>query len=183
LAGVPGRYAGVAGHDVRVDVDRVDRIGHGDPVAAAEDLERRARVGLRTIAQEDLVVGHVDATRAEVAVRDRRAHEVVSGRGPVALEALARRQVIDRGMQGLDDGVGKRLGHVADAAADDARGERGVRGGEALDASRDLGEQVAGRQLQEMLVDACHGALGSGGQDDGRGLGGGDVGHDHVAGA
>ena len=54
-AGVGG--AGAAGHDVGVDVDRVDRVGHRHHVVDGEDLLHVARVALGAVGDEHLVGG------------------------------------------------------------------------------------------------------------------------------
>ena len=49
------RVAGVAGHHVGVHIHRIDRIGDGDDVALAEDVEDVAGIAFRAVGNEDLV--------------------------------------------------------------------------------------------------------------------------------
>src|SRR5690606_15057412 len=50
--------SGAAGHDVRVDVNRVDRIGNGEPETfGGEDFLDVAAIALRAVGNEDLVGG------------------------------------------------------------------------------------------------------------------------------
>ena len=87
---------------------------------------------------------------------DRVADEVVAGTGPIAAEGLAMAELIGGGAHGLDGGGRQRLGHVADAAMDDASGGLCVRPAERIDATTDLREQVPAGELEVMLVDEGH---------------------------
>ena len=86
--------------------------------------------------------------------------DLVARRAEVAeldedLQGQAR--VVDRGVQGLDDGGNERQRDVADAEPDD-RGF-GVGGGEGARSPADLGEQVAGLEVEVVAVDGGHGFL------------------------
>jgi hypothetical protein len=53
------RRAGVAGHDVGVDVNRIDRIHHRDPVVVAENVEDVRTVAFRTV-RNKIIVSDLD---------------------------------------------------------------------------------------------------------------------------
>ena len=57
--------AGIAGHDVGVDVDRIDGIGDAESIARAENVQDVPGVAFRSVRNKDLVVGHLQAARAE----------------------------------------------------------------------------------------------------------------------
>src|SRR5690606_38830454 len=117
---VGGGPAGVAGHDVRVHVNGIDRVGDGDGVAFAQDVQDVAAVSLAAVGDEHFVGGDVAAARRVVVPTDRVAQPVIPLAGAVAVEALARGHVIHSAVHRLDDGRRERLGDVADAHADDA---------------------------------------------------------------
>jgi hypothetical protein len=147
----------VPGHDVRIDVDRIDRILNGDAVIRAEDVEDVAGVALGAVGDEDFVGRNVHTVGTVVVLGDGLAEEVVPLLRAVAAERLALRHLIDGRVHGRDAGGRQRLGDVADAEPDHL-GLR-VRVGVGLHAARDLGEQVAGLELEVMVVDAGHRAV------------------------
>ncbi len=66
--------AGVAGHDVRIDVNRIDRIGDRDLVLVAQDIEDETAIGFRAVGEKNLIVGNL-------AFRDRGNRAARSSRG------------------------------------------------------------------------------------------------------
>ena len=88
--------AGVAGHDVRIDIDGIDRVGDRDAVLVAEDVEDVAAIALRAVADEDLVIRDLDALRAEIILRDRVPQPLVTLLRAVAVKAFARRHLVHR---------------------------------------------------------------------------------------
>ena len=49
------RFTGSAGHHVAVDIHRINRVGHGHPIAFAKDVEDVAAVALGAVGHKDLV--------------------------------------------------------------------------------------------------------------------------------
>ncbi len=143
-----------ARHHVGVDVDGVDRVGHRDPRVRGEDLLDVSAVLLAAVGDEDLVGGDLDAARAVVVLADRVDQEVVAVLRPVAAEALRARHLVGGPVERGDDRRGQGLGDVADAQADQLRVGVGV--GEGRHAAPDLGEEIARRELQIVLVDVRH---------------------------
>ncbi len=143
-------------HHVRIDVHRVHRIGDRDARREREDLLDVAAVALAAIADEDLVGRDVHAARGVVVLADRFDEEVVALLRAVAAERLALAHLVDGGVHRLDDRGRERLGHIADAEADDLR--VGVRRRVRAHATTDLGEQITRRQLGVVLVDTRPGA-------------------------
>ncbi len=149
--------AGVAGHDVGVDVDRIHRVGDGDLVPRAEDVEDVAGVTLAAVGDENLIRFHVDAACLEIVLGDGVAQEVVALLRAVAAEGGAVAHFIHRLVHGRADGLGQRLGHIADAAADQALRGLGIGLREDLHAAGDFGEEVTGFELVVVFVDVGHG--------------------------
>jgi hypothetical protein len=149
-------FAGVPGHDVRVDIHGIYRVRDGDLVLAPEDIEDVAAIALRTVAHEDFVVRDFEALRAIVVLRDGVAEPLVTLLGPVAVEAFARGHVVHGLVHRRGDGSGQGFGHVADAAADDALGGFRIRFAEDLHAPRDLGEKITGLELEIVVVEESH---------------------------
>ena len=53
-------WSGVAGHDVRVDIDRIDRVWDGDFVLVAEYIENIPAIAFRSVRDKNLIIGEVD---------------------------------------------------------------------------------------------------------------------------
>ena len=70
VAPVFPRDAGVTCHDVRVDVSRINRIWNGDFVLIAKNIEDEAAIALRSVGDENLVVGDVDLAIPKIFLRD-----------------------------------------------------------------------------------------------------------------
>ena len=109
------QVSGASGHHVGVDIDRIDRVGHGHAVAGREDVAYVARVALGAVAHEYLVLRHGYAAAAVVVLGYQRRQELVSLLGPIAVERLRPGLVVDTPVQGLDHRRTERAGHVADA--------------------------------------------------------------------
>jgi hypothetical protein len=94
--------AGAAGHDVAVQVDRIDRIGQRDHAVGREDLLDVGDVGLRAVADDDLVGGDLHAALAEVVAGDRLEEEIPAGLGWIPAECLDPRHLVHGGVHRLD---------------------------------------------------------------------------------
>lgn len=64
------RDAGVTGHDVGVHIDRINRIGNGDFVVGAENIEDVTAIAFRAVRHKDFVVLNVDLAIAIIELRD-----------------------------------------------------------------------------------------------------------------
>ena len=146
--------AGIAGHHVGVHVNRIDRVGDGDDVALAEDVEDVAGIALRAIRDENFV-GR-DAEVGELVVDDCLAEELVALLGPVAFEGLATGHFLNAIVHRLNHGGGQRLGYIADATADDAGGLVRIFSGINPHPAGDFREQVTGFELEEIGIDRGH---------------------------
>ena len=146
----------MARHHVRVDVDRIDRVGDRDAVLIAEDVENEAAVALRSVGDEDLVVSDLDAAISEVVLRNLLAQELVAFVRRIAAKGLTVAEFLDGRMHGINGSARQRLGHVADAAADEIVGGVRIAIGELLHAPADLGKEIAGLQLEVIFVQERH---------------------------
>ena len=114
-------FAGMAEHDVGVEVNRVYRVGYGEFQVVAEDFLDAGDIGLGAIADEDFVQIEVDAARLVVAVDDSLTEEVIALFRTVAAEGFGFAHFVDGLVHGVDDSRGQGTGDVADAEADDIR--------------------------------------------------------------
>ena len=149
--------AGVADHDIGVDVNGIDRVGDGHAVAGAEDVEDVAAVALRAVGDKDFVVGDVEPAVAKIVLRDGLAEEVIALFGSVSAEGVAVAEFIDRFVQRLTAGRGEGFGHITDPAANDPAGRVGMSLGESFDPPRNLGKEVAGFEFGIVFVEVGHG--------------------------
>ena len=118
----------------------------------AEDVEDVAGVAFGAVADENFVVGHVAAAVAKIILRDGGAQPFVALFRAVAVERLAHGHFVHGLVHGGDDGGRQRLGHVADAAADEAFGGFGIRVAKRLHAPADFGKQITGFELEIIVV-------------------------------
>src|SRR5690606_30946941 len=143
--------AGAAGHDVGIDIDRIHGVGDGESQAfGGEDFLDVAAVALGAVGDEDFVGGDRAAAGGEIVLGNGFAQEGVALLGAIALEGGAVGHLVHAGVEGLDAGLRQGLGDVADAEADDRL--VGIGGGEGVHALGDVGKEVAGLELQVVLV-------------------------------
>ena len=90
---------------------------------------------------------------------DGRAQEIVPLLRAVPFEGGAVPQLIHGGVHGGTAGRWQGLGHVADAAANEALGGLRVGRGEGRDAPPDFGKEVAGFELEVVFVEIGHGQM------------------------
>ena len=81
-----GQHASAAVDHVRVDVDRIARVGHRHDAVARIYVAEIAEVALGAVGDEDLVGGDVDAARGIVVGGHGLAQEGVALLRPVAVE-------------------------------------------------------------------------------------------------
>ena len=156
---VRARFVGracMAGHDVRVHIDRIHRIADGDFVFAAQDVEDVAGVALRSIADKNFVVRHLDAAIAEVVSGNRRAQPFVALFGAVAVKSLPVAHFVHRLVHRRDDRRRQRLGHIADATTDEPLCGFRVRLAKHFYAPADLWKKITRFQFQVVIVQVSH---------------------------
>ena len=146
--------AGAAGHDVGVEIDRIDGIGNGDAGVGGEDFLNVAAVALGAVGDEDLVRFDLAAARLVVVPGDGLAQEGVALVGTVALEGLALGHLVGGGVERGDAHRRQRLGDVTDAEADE--GPAGIGLLERGDAAGDVSEKIRRLELGVVFVDADH---------------------------
>ena len=79
----------MAGHDVCVHVNGINRVADGDFVFVTKDIEDVARVAFCAVADKDLVVGHVAIAVAEIIFGNGGAQPFISLLRAIAFERLA----------------------------------------------------------------------------------------------
>ena len=135
-----GAACGTARHDIAIDIDGIDRVGHGHTEAGVEDVGDIAAIALRTIADEYFVDVNLHAARCVVVVHDGLAQEGVALFGSVAAEGFGDSHFIDGAVHGCDAGRRQGARHIADAQADDVA--LGMGFAESLHAVGDGGEEI-----------------------------------------
>ena len=146
--------ARTAGHDVRVEIDRIDRVRDGDFIVGAEDFLDVAAVALGTVADEDLIFVDLDSALRVVVLDDRFRQEGIALLRAIATEGFGFCHLIDSLVHGLDAGSRQRLGNIADAETDDIRIR--MRLLECLDPAGDFCEEIAAREFQIVVINSCH---------------------------
>ena len=134
-----------AGHDVRIYVHGINRIGDCDFDILTEKLLNVAAVALGAVGNEDLVGGNIDSAILEVGLGDGFTEESVALFRAVAVERLALGDIVDRLVHRFDDGGRKGFRDISDSETDDFR--RGIFFLEVLHAVCNFGEEVAGLYL------------------------------------
>ena len=148
---------GAAGHDVGVQVDRVDRVRDGDLRPGAEQFLDVAGVALGAVADEHLVGLDESPARPEIVGGDGLAQEVVALLRAVTAEPGHGAHLVHSLVEGLDACRRQRVGDIADAQLDHlALGVGGLEGGHPLG---DVGEQVGGLELEIVFVHLQHGGI------------------------
>ena len=156
------RGARVSLHDIVVYIDRIHRVTYGGAIATLRwsarrhDFHEGAGIWLTAVGKKDLVRRDSNAAITVITLHNGLADKVITSGGAIATERRAIGEFIDRGVHGRNDRGGKRLSDIADAAADDLFGNGGVRLCEYSHSTGDFREQVAGGQLQVVVVDECH---------------------------
>ena len=153
----------MAGHDVGVDVDRIDRIGDGDDVVGGEDVQDVAAVALGAVGDEDLVGGDVAAAARKSCLRDGLAQELVALLGAVALEGFAAGHFVQRPCACASMTAGG-SGSVTSPMPMRMICASGCAAAKAFTRAIDLGKEVAGLELEIIVVDADHGRGGDNGE-------------------
>ncbi len=74
----------MAGHDIGVDVNRVDRVGHGHDVVAAKDVKNIAHVALGAVGDKNLVGGDLAPTGLVIMLGDGGTKEITALLIPLA---------------------------------------------------------------------------------------------------
>ena len=107
-----------ARHDVRVDIDGIDRIGHHHGVVGAENIADIARVGLCAVADKDLIRSDC-YSKARVISCDRLASEIIALILGIALEGLLDAHLVGAVLHRSYSDRRQRERHVADAEPDE----------------------------------------------------------------
>ena len=132
----------MAGHDVGVHIDRINRVGDAKPVLVPENVENVSAIALGTVRNENLVIGHIESAMAVFVLSDGLAEEVVAVLGAVAPERLAHPHLVHRAMHGGPRRLRKRFSDVANSATDHPSGGFRVRLAKGLHAPADLRKEI-----------------------------------------
>ena len=162
VAAAGKRGSSVSLHDIVVYIDRIHRVTNSGAIAAlcwsagGHDFHEGAGIWLTSVGNKDFIRRDRDTAIPEITLHDGLADKVITRGGAIATERRAIGEFIDRCVHGRNDRGRKRLSDIADAAADDLFRNGGIGLCEHGHAAGDFGEQVAGGQLQVVVVDDCH---------------------------
>ena len=101
-------------HDVRVHIDRIDRVGDKHRVVLRENIGQVAAVGFCAVGHKDLIGGDLYA-KALIIPGDRLADKIIALVFGIALEGILVFQVLAALLHGFHHDRRKRQGNVADA--------------------------------------------------------------------
>ena len=101
-----------------------------------------ARVRLASIGKKNLIVGNINAALAEHALGNGRARKLVTSRRSIALKAIANSQIFCAFTQRRHGHFWKRLGDVANAAANHLQRKLWIGVAKHLHTPRDFREQI-----------------------------------------
>ena len=70
VAAISFRPAAVARHHVRVDIDRIDRIGDRDSVLVPKNIENISAITFRSVRDKDLIIRDLDVAVPIIVLRN-----------------------------------------------------------------------------------------------------------------
>ena len=118
IAAIIPRTPGMAGHDIGIDINRVNRIGDRDFVLMSKDIQDVAAIAFRSVRDENLIVTDVDSSVAIIRLRDFAPQEFVALFWAVAAKCFADAELLHRLLHCGDGNCWQWLRHVADSAPD-----------------------------------------------------------------
>ena len=107
------KHSGTTAHHVRIDIDRVYRVGHSDGVVPAYYLADVARIALCTVVDEHFAWVDMYASRRIIVLNYSLTQEVVSALRPVAVKRCLCSHLVDGLVHSLYYCRTKRLCHVS----------------------------------------------------------------------
>src|SRR5947209_16313893 len=146
----------MARHDIRIDVNRVNRVRDRDAIFVAENVQDESAIALRSVRNEDLVVRNLDSAVAEIILRNRAAQKFVPFVWRITAKCFAMSEFLDRAMHRVDCSARQRLGHIADAAADQVLRRVRMAIDKLLHPPSYLGKEIAGLELKIYFVEVSH---------------------------
>ena len=148
------KHSGTTAHYVRIDIYRIDRVGHSDGVVPAHYLADVARIALGTVVDEHLIGVDMYASRCIIVLDYCLAQEVVSALRSVSVERCLNSHFVYGLVHSLYYCRTKRLCHVS--YAETYHLNLRMRHLEGIHLLGYICKQVAVGQLQEMFVYQCH---------------------------
>ena len=137
-------------HHVRIDINRIDRIGNADRVIPAHQLLNITRIALGTIVDKHLVAIQMYSAWQEIVLQDSITQEIVALLWSVSTETLSGSHLVGGLVDSLDNGRCQWLRYIAYAQRNNiyfwVHGLKGVY------LFCNVGEQIIVRQLQEVVV-------------------------------
>ena len=152
VAAICLRPAAVGCHHVRIDVNRVDRIGDRDFVLVPKNIENISAITFRSVRDKDLIIRDLDVAVAIIVLHDCRSKKFVTLLGTVTAKCLTFPQVIGSTLHRVDCRARKRLGYVTNSAANQSLCGFRITFAKLAHASRDLRKQISSLKLEIIFV-------------------------------
>jgi hypothetical protein len=146
----------VSGHHVGIDINRINRIGHGYCVVVTENIENVGGVTFGTVRHENFVGADFQSALLIFVLGDGFSQKFVALFRSVTAKRFARTEFFGRGLHRVDGGAWKWFRHVADAAANEILRGRRIGFAPRAHAARDFGEEVTSSEFEVIVVDCSH---------------------------
>ena len=111
-------FPGSAGHDIRVDINRINGIGYGNFDVAGKQLLNIGSIAFGTVGNEDFIGSDLAAAGAVIVFGNRFTQKFVTGFGTVSFKRRFSGHFIRRFVQRFDANRRKRTSDVADSHTD-----------------------------------------------------------------
>ena len=118
VAAISPHASGMAGHDIGVDINRVNRIGDRDFVLMPKDIQDVTAVAFRSVRHENFILTNLGAAVAIVGLRDFAPQEFVTLFWSVAAKRFADAKLFHCLLHRGDGSLRQRLCHVPNSAPD-----------------------------------------------------------------
>ena len=148
-----GGVTRAAGHNVRVHINRINRVADRDFVVFCENIADVAAVALRAVGNKDFGGFKLHAVGAVVVFQNRLKQKILTVFRRIAVERFGVRHFFDRFVHRVNDRGRQRARYVADTEADDFAGLFGVRLFVFAHLTGNARKQVAAFDFQKVFVD------------------------------
>ena len=104
-----------AGHNIRIAVYRVDRVSERDSACVGEYLLHIARITLRSVRDENLIITHYRPAHPEIVVSNGCAQEILTLVGRVALQRVIMRHFFNSLFHCVNERSRDTFDHITDS--------------------------------------------------------------------
>lgn len=116
-AAVGSKIPGAASHYVRIDINRIDRIGYSHTIGRREDIANISGVAFGSVTDKDLIGVYFYASFTIIITCDFFGKKRIALLRTISVKSFACRLIVHRFMERLDSCLTQRTGHITDAHA------------------------------------------------------------------